>query len=327
MKAFSHLEMAATLLLGVACAAAPAGGANRNNDTNAVAQLRAKAIADLSGYTTPQLFDALKSKSVKWHKREALASELARRPPEEVLPNLLPILFVPDPRPVAYQAPNSFEAAGHLPWPVPMRYTAQTAWRQIVSKSPTRQKGMVLLKLLEKNLPEDQKRMALDALTWQFIPEAESVLLQFVNNKASSRSECLLAARTLLMHQGNKHYEHFVRLASKSHYTRKSALHKMLASRLVKREEPDERVTRMGFELLRTLVARDPSRPRKASELLRDIENYVGVKFYPYGDEHAYRLGDRGGLTEDYFQKGVDNAMRWWKETKGRNSAVKKNGR
>jgi hypothetical protein len=186
---------------------------------------------------------------------------------------------------------------------------------------------MVLLKLLEKNLPEDQKRMALDAFTWQFIPEAESVLLQFVKTEASSRRECLLAARALLRHQGNKHYEHFVRLASKSHYTRKSALYKMLASRIVKREEPDERVTRLGFELLRTLVARDPSRPRKASELLRDIENYVGVKFYPYGDEHAYRLGDRGGLTEDYFQKGVDNAMRWWKETKGRNSAVKKNGR
>ncbi|MHC4404090.1 MAG: hypothetical protein ACYTG0_30920 [Planctomycetota bacterium] len=321
--------MVATLLLGVVYAAtATAGSADRSDDTNAVAGLRAKAIARLSGYTTPQLFDALQSKSTQWYEREALASELEKRPPEKVLPNLLPILFVPDPKPVAYHYPNSFEAAGDLPWPAPMRYTALAAWHQITRESQTRQKGMVLLKLLlEHDLPEMQTECVLDALDFQFIPEAESVLLQFVKNKASSRRECLLAARALLRHQGNKHYEHFVRLASKSHYTRKSALYKMLVSRIVKREEPDERVTRMGFELLRTLVARDPSRPRKAWELLRDIENYVGVKFYPYGDEHAYRLGHRGGLTEDYFQKGVDNAMRWWKGTKGRDSAVQKNGR
>jgi hypothetical protein len=81
MKIFSHLEMAATLLLGVACAAAPAGGANRNDDTNAVAQLRAKAIADLSGYTTPQLFDALKSKSVKMVQAGSFGQRVGKTPP------------------------------------------------------------------------------------------------------------------------------------------------------------------------------------------------------------------------------------------------------
>jgi hypothetical protein len=108
-----------------------------------------------------------------------------------------------------------------------------------------------------------------------------------------------------------------VKLAQQSQSKRKRSLFTMLSSRIVKREEPDERVTRLGFELLREQVAREPSKPRNAHYLLCDIEQYVGMKFYPYGEKERYRRGSGTALTEAYFQEGVDNAMQWWKETRG----------
>ena len=141
---------------------------------------------------------------------------MTKRPPASVLPSLLPICFTPDPRPTAYTMLGSFQETEGAAWPRPTRFAALWAWNQMVKESPARQKGLTLLGLLEDDLPEDQKRMVLDACTWQFIPETEAAMLRLTDSRDSSYWESSLAARALLVNQGHKHYEHLVEKAQQS---------------------------------------------------------------------------------------------------------------
>lgn len=316
MRIFGLLTLSVCLIMGVSCTERQVADKMLKTESTAVAQESPEVPpVDLSRHTADQLFQILQSKESQWYEREACSAEMTKRPPEQVLGRLLSIMCAPSPEPLLLpaQGPCSFREAMEFPWPYPMRYAAGEAWNHIAWEPHSRETGQVLLKLLEQGLPQGQRSYVLGAFTRHFIPEAEPVLLEIVESDSSTEDEYLFSARALLDHRQDQYYERLVQLAMNPDYRARGALFKMLSSKMIKRKEPDERVIRLGFECLSKSLADDPSMPRKVAYLLTDIENYVGVKFLPYGNKERYRIGDRGYVTEAYFQKGVDNAMRWWK--------------
>ncbi len=279
------------------------------------ADLLRQALTACRATTTKALVLLMTDKSASWDDRCSAEEKLISRPPQEVLPVLLP--HVSKGMPAGYiwnSGGRESDKRAPVAWQV--YYAVSRSWTNHVDKLPRESGGELLLRLLTKASEDKGKVRILHDLALRWTPRAEpsvADLLKNANQKITVRTTAGLA---LILHGKERYHETLLKFAGQgSHADRKKWYDLLADPRHKKRSGIDPRVVVLGFDLIEAEQRLLPDYVHGAYFLAVRTGDYVGHEFKP--DQKHARYQGKHGLTDEFFKDTVRNALRWWKLNRG----------
>lgn len=134
--------------------------------------------------------------------RCAAEDELAKLPPQQVLPALLPYLAKGMPKdPIHNSSGREMDRNAPIPWQI--YYAVARAWGEQIDGLPRKDGGKVLLALLKEVATDKERIPVLYALANRWDPAAEPELARLLGDANASRDVQLYAALPLIIHGKN----------------------------------------------------------------------------------------------------------------------------
>lgn len=263
------------------------------------------------------LIELMTDQKASFEDRLDAEDALAKIPPQEVLPKLLPHIAKGMPSGGIWnrRGARELDRTGPVPWQI--YYAVHRLWDGHTARLSPKEGGRFLIGLLKKEEEEFGKIAILGALQDRWFPDAEPDVAQVLNDPRQP-GEVRLSAALLLILNGKEDYRDvLLKAARAAEAAEKHRWYNLLVDpRHKERKGVDPRVIVLGFELLQAEIARDANFVHGAYFLAVRIGPYVGQEFAPDRNDPRYKA--KGGFNKLFFVDTVQNALRWWEDNRAR---------
>lgn len=252
--------------------------------------------------------------AASWADRCAAEDALAKIPPKQVLPKLLPHIVKGMPSgPIWNSGGREHDKRGPVKWQV--FYAVSRSWNHQVASLPRDTGGTLLLELLKKtSSPNAQSRLITDLMR-RWVADAESTVAALLKDPQKAINSRVTAGFALILHGKGDYHELLLEYANESNHVDRKRWYDLLSDPSNKKKTGvDVRVVIMGFNLIRAEQNSSPEYIHGAYFLAVTVGDYVGQEFKP--DKRLPRYRGKHGLTDEFFGDTVKNALHWWNDNK-----------
>lgn len=247
-----------------------------------------------------------------WEDRFAAEDELATIPPKIVLQKLLPHIEKGMPSMAIWNsAGREIDKLAPVEWQI--FYAVSRSWNRQVKKLPRNHGGILLLDLLNKTSSPFARKRLLDDLIHRWITDAEPNVVALLTNPKNNITTRITAGIALIKHSKKNYFDLIFENAKESKPSTRRLWYDLLV-RYVTQTGIDPRVVQMGFDLIEVEQALNPNYAHASYFLAIKVGEYVGQKFQP--DQKLMRYHNEHGLTDEFFEDTVKNALNWWGKNK-----------
>lgn len=269
-----------------------------------------------------KLLNVMTDPMVSFDDRARAEDELAKLPPEVVLPKLLPLVAKGMPEAGIWNsAGREHERTGPIPWQI--YYAVQRSWNEQIGSPPRDEARKTLFALLQGVAKGKERNRVVESLADCWDPRAETILADILRDVREPR-EIRWASGHALVVNGKKDYrDTMLQAAALANHREKSLWYELLADpRLKERTGVDPRVVQLGFQLIQTERNDAPKDANAGYQLAMSTGYYLGETFFPKNRDRY--LTATGNLREQYFADTVSNALGWWDKNRGQFEKTKR---
>ncbi len=259
--------------------------------------------------TSDDLIAVLTAPETSRKARVRAATQLAEKPPTEVLPKLMEVQRKHG-HEISGWGMDLFERGYRVSWQEAAAITAAYAWSGNLDNPAysKEEKAAALLDMMRREATVAGKAEWLFSLRRCWVAAAEAEAVSILTDATADGRPSLTAATILVDKTGMKYRGEIYAAALRAPTEHRQ----MFASTLLSMRSPEweGRIGRHAFTVLLEDRAAHPDRPDYGYFLASSLGKFVGTEFTPNQSDPRYKAPH--GLADAFFIETVDNALRWW---------------